>query len=198
MRMLFAAATAAVATSLTGCYGPMHQPPYGYSAPGAYGGYPGSMNTLTPGPTYVPGGTMAPGGSIPPTYGAPGQYIPPAGGGSAPTFNNGYSPGVGPSAGRPAPTYADPGADAGGGSELGMYNSPVLQRASGQTYAPPQPMPPNTATPLAGGNEFSVPTATGGGEFGGSGDASFQKVVLPYNPGYMPVSAGQAYRTPAY
>jgi hypothetical protein len=199
MRLDFAVATVAVA-SLTGCYGPMYQPPYGYAPPGAYGGYPGSMNTLTPGQPYVPGGTVVPNSTMP-----GGSFVPSNGGGNAPTYSPSVTPGNN-SATRPAPTYDNPAADAAGGSELGMYeSSPVLQRASGQTFASPQPMPLNGAAPLEPVNEFSTPTATNTNEFGDGTqapiDSTYNKLVLPQlPPAYRPVSSPvrSPYLTPAY
>jgi hypothetical protein len=190
MRLKFAAALALAAASFTGCYRSMYAPPYGYSSPG-YGGYPGPINTLQPGQQYVPGGAMQPGGT----------FVQPYQGGDAAPYNPAV-PGNN-SATRPAPTYPDAGSDASGINSMGMIeNAPVLQRTGNQTFASPEPMPLNTATPAA--DEFSTPAATANSEFGGTqspGDATLNKPVLPQIPiSYRPFSTAprQLRRTPAY
>jgi hypothetical protein len=203
MRSLFAAALAAVALMATGCYGPRYGSPYGYSSPGypvgSYGGYPGPINTMTPGQPYVPGGTYQgiPGGTLQPLNG----------GGNAPTYSpNTTIPGNN-SAGRPVPTYdGDPTfqqPSAAGGSDLGFNSTDsALQPASGETFsAVPRPMP-NVATPISPMPTFSTPVQAEAEPFGQTqdpGDATLRKVVLPPVPAsYRPFTTGRPRRVAAY
>ncbi|MBX3441364.1 MAG: hypothetical protein KF774_03070 [Planctomyces sp.] len=175
----------------------MYAPPYGYSAPGSYGGYPGPINTLTPGQPYAPGGTISPG----PTY-APGGTVPynggtiPGGanpyGGNAPYYSPPTSPGNN-SAVRPTPTYADPNA---GGNELGYNEGRVLQRASGlNVVSEPMSIPNAAAAPInnAASPQFETPTARGVSEWDDDldGETTFNKLALPQlPPAATPVSSG--------
>src|SRR5262245_30782952 len=151
MRLMFAAALAVSVASFTGCYRSMYAPPYGYTSPG-YGGYPGPINTLTPGQQYVPGSTIGPGGT----------FVQPGVGGDAPPYSPTVVPGNN-SATRPVPTYgSDPGSDASGINSMGsLQSAPVLQRAQTPTFVTrPQPMPLTDSAPLSPVNEFVQPTAS--------------------------------------
>lgn len=75
-----------------GCFGPMYNPNGPWGAPGysqynyPMNGYPGSIQTLTPGPQYVPGNSVTPGSGVQPT--------PTYGGGNAAPYNGETSPTV--------------------------------------------------------------------------------------------------------
>ena len=89
--LLLLAGAGSVVLCASGCFGPMYNPNGPWGAPGysqynnypAYGypngGYPGSFQTLTPGPQYAPSGTIVPGGNSSPTptyQGDPGGNVP--------------------------------------------------------------------------------------------------------------------------
>lgn len=92
-------ATAVLALSASGCFGPMYNPGYGYGQ-GGYPAYstPGTFQTLAPGQSYVPGGTVPGTGgttSPMPTFSTPGT-------GNAPTWGGDGS------INRPTPNPSDP------------------------------------------------------------------------------------------
>lgn len=84
-----------------GCFGPMYNPNGPWGAPGysqysyPMNGYPGTIQTQTPGPQYIPGGSVTPGSNIEPTptYGNGGNAPPFGGGGASPNVPNPADPG---------------------------------------------------------------------------------------------------------
>ncbi|MCA9052468.1 MAG: hypothetical protein KDA75_01460 [Planctomycetaceae bacterium] len=180
-RLLLAGA-GSVALCASGCFGPMYNPNGPWGAPGysqynnypAYGnpsgGYPGSFQTLTPGPQYAPSGVIDPGaGASPtPTYqGDPGNY----GGGNV-----------------PVPTPVDPNVpNPYFGSPTGMYtpnpSDNFVAPRSGMNVDPNSDAPPfsaihrpNGAAPLTaaadGGNAPLLVRPTGLARSNSSGDKS--------------------------
>lgn len=156
MQFRLIAAAGLVAIASQGCYSPMAPyPSQGYPV----GSYPGPMQTTVPGGQYVPG--AMPGGSIPqggvPTYGAPASGF-----NSAPP----YSPGTGPSATKPVPTYGDaPSAyqmpDTRGARQMGFTagGDGAIQTAGGvPTPAQPNPFATGGASPMPQPG-FSMPSA---------------------------------------
>lgn len=207
MRPLFAAALAVAALTATGCYGPRYGSPYGYSSPGypvgTYGGYPGPINTMTPGQPYVPGATYQgmPGGTLQPLNG----------GGNAPTYSPGTTVPGNNSAVRPVPTYdGDPTggfqtpSGTSGGTELGYSGTgSSLQPAGGEAISSePLPMPMPTGTATISPIPYSTPVQAEAQPFESTqdpGDATLNKIVLPQVPAsYRPFTTSRPRRVAAH
>jgi len=191
MRLLLAAAFAALSLCASGCYRQMYAPPsYGY--PSGMGAYP----TATPGPVYVPDGQYngaPPGGGLQPqpNYSQPGYQQPNFGGGSAPNYNPPSA--AGPSAGRPSPLYQDPysqtrapqNPETQGGSPLGYNTDPgLLQQAAGEFQSTiPRPVPDAFSQPMSAEPISAEPTPMSV-DFDTRTDATLKKFPLPVAPAH--------------
>ncbi len=103
LTVLLLSGAGAASLCASGCFGPMYNPNGAWGTPGysqynyPMNGYPGSIQTLTPGPQYVPGGSSIPGSSFP---GSSVQPTPTYGGGSNNTVPPPHDPG--------SPYYVNP------------------------------------------------------------------------------------------